>query len=780
MVIDVAFAQVRPSPWREAVDLANMMLVLAVRTDAERVYTRALAYFTPDEIAEAFAAARGIASPTQLRSDMKRDGRDLLAQFRALGAGATTDLAAALGAAAGDLRRRHRPVHVPGARRTCTACSRPTEPAIADTPACGTETVMVLMAQSVPTATAVPCVALAARRLVGGWRARAERHGAVLAGLRPGRRQRRAGRSPPAGLVPDRRRTRGADRRGRLAPLRARRPAPAGTRIDPHVRVGGRLRDVPLRLRRRRERVGDRRPRRRARLPAASRSGRRGRRAQRLVAVRHRGAAVCGGSGDRFGVDQRRLVARRGRTRVRRHRPRRGHHDHLAASARHPPGVGHGAARRPARLGPRRRGGARAHRLGLGIRRAGAAHRRHRRPGDDGRRGRRSTSSPVPGRWRSASAPGSWSRRVRCGRCSSGIVVLRRYRELLRLARREGFGPFLLHPDRGRAPDDSQAVRLRRVLEEAGGCTSSSARSPPPASTCCPPTSAPSSAPLQNRVPPAPRDDIAAVLEAELGADVERCSPSSTGSRSRRPRSDRPTARRCTRASRVVVKVQRPGIEDVDRARPRRARLLADLAQRRTPFGRVVRSGELLGQFAERLRAELDFRREADAMAEMAACSTAPTSACRACIAACARAGCSCRSASTAVDLGRRRRPRPAAGVDRRRARRRSCCASTLDQVLRLGFFHADPHPGNVFVLADGTLGLIDFGAVGRLDPIQQAAVVDILAGARAARRRACCATASSGSPTLGETASPERLERALARLMADHVAARRRDRSRP
>ena len=46
-LIDVAFVQVRPSPWREAVDLANMMLVLAVRTDAERVYQRALAYFTP-------------------------------------------------------------------------------------------------------------------------------------------------------------------------------------------------------------------------------------------------------------------------------------------------------------------------------------------------------------------------------------------------------------------------------------------------------------------------------------------------------------------------------------------------------------------------------------------------------------------------------------------------------------------------------------------------------------------------------------------------------------
>jgi hypothetical protein len=84
LLIDVAFVQVRPSPWRQAVDLGNMMLVLAVRTDPERVYQRALAYFTPDELCEAFAATRGVASPTQLRAFMKRDPRDLLAAFRAL------------------------------------------------------------------------------------------------------------------------------------------------------------------------------------------------------------------------------------------------------------------------------------------------------------------------------------------------------------------------------------------------------------------------------------------------------------------------------------------------------------------------------------------------------------------------------------------------------------------------------------------------------------------------------------------------------------------------
>src|SRR6185312_9386721 len=50
LLIDTAFSQVRPSPWREAVDLANMMLVLAVRTDAPRVYRRALQFFTEDDI----------------------------------------------------------------------------------------------------------------------------------------------------------------------------------------------------------------------------------------------------------------------------------------------------------------------------------------------------------------------------------------------------------------------------------------------------------------------------------------------------------------------------------------------------------------------------------------------------------------------------------------------------------------------------------------------------------------------------------------------------------
>jgi tRNA A-37 threonylcarbamoyl transferase component Bud32/membrane-associated phospholipid phosphatase len=84
LVIDSAFAQVRPSPWRQAVDLANMMLVMALRCGPERVYERAQTFFTTDEIAEAFAATRGLTMPSQLRGLMREQGRDLHAEFKRL------------------------------------------------------------------------------------------------------------------------------------------------------------------------------------------------------------------------------------------------------------------------------------------------------------------------------------------------------------------------------------------------------------------------------------------------------------------------------------------------------------------------------------------------------------------------------------------------------------------------------------------------------------------------------------------------------------------------
>lgn len=83
-LIDVAFAEIRPTPWRQAVDLANMMLVLALGSTPELVYERARLLFSDDEISEAFAAARGVTLPSALRADVRRDGRELLEEFRSM------------------------------------------------------------------------------------------------------------------------------------------------------------------------------------------------------------------------------------------------------------------------------------------------------------------------------------------------------------------------------------------------------------------------------------------------------------------------------------------------------------------------------------------------------------------------------------------------------------------------------------------------------------------------------------------------------------------------
>ena len=165
VVIDVAFAQMQPSPWRQAVDLANMMLVLAVRTDPERVYARALQHFTEDEIAEAFAAARGIASPSQLRSALKSDGRDLLARFRALAPArrpislqrwSIRRIALALGILLGTVFM---------VAQTNQIFSPAHDLGVYDLPSCGTGDTMILMAQAVPDAVVVPCL----DSLPAGW-----------------------------------------------------------------------------------------------------------------------------------------------------------------------------------------------------------------------------------------------------------------------------------------------------------------------------------------------------------------------------------------------------------------------------------------------------------------------------------------------------------------------------------------------------------------------------------------------------------------------------------
>ena len=109
--------------------------------------------------------------------------------------------------------------------------------------------------------------------------------------------------------------------------------------------------------------------------------------------------------------------------------------------------------------------------------------------------------------------------------------------------------------------------------------------------------------------------------------------------------------------------------------------------------------------------------------------------------------------------------------ADVRAALARSLLDCLLREVMLEGTFHADPHPGNVLLLADGRLGLLDFGSVGRIDQ-----------GLRSALQRLLLAL-DRGDPAgladalLEVVERPEeldelRLERMLGRFLARHVAA--------
>jgi ubiquinone biosynthesis protein len=324
--------------------------------------------------------------------------------------------------------------------------------------------------------------------------------------------------------------------------------------------------------------------------------------------------------------------------------------------------------------------------------------------------------------------------------------------------------------ERAERSAESTGIRLRRVLEEAGGVYIKLGQIAATRVDLLPAEVCEQLAQLQNRVAPERREDVAAVLETELGAAVDEVFAEFDWEPLAAASIGQTHVARLRSGESVVVKVQRAGIGELMERDLAALELLAGLAQRRTQLGLGLRTGETLAQFAENLRSELDFLREADAMSEMRARLDA-TSSVR--IPRVHRELCTRRvliqerfdgfTVSDTVQL-------ESSGVDRRSIADQ-LLRSMFEQVLTIGFFHADPHPGNVFVFADGTLGLIDFGAMGRLDPIQQSGVVDIFF-ALAKRDVSVLRDGVERVAEVSETASPDELERALARLMADHVRA--------
>lgn len=310
-------------------------------------------------------------------------------------------------------------------------------------------------------------------------------------------------------------------------------------------------------------------------------------------------------------------------------------------------------------------------------------------------------------------------------------------------------------------------MRLRLALEECGGIfvklgqVLSTRSDLLPASTCT------ELAKLQDDVAPDPPELMRPRLEEELGRPVDQVftdfnwTPIAAASIGQAYRAQ------LLSGEQVVVKLQRPGIVEAIGRDIEVLDELARLVEDRTSWGQEYRVRELAGEFAERLRGELDFRAEARSARDIAT-NLGPANPVRV-----PRVYDDLTTARVLVMEwfdGPSIRTAEGVAADRRRELADALLRSMLQQVLTDGRFHADPHPGNVLILGDGELGLIDFGAVGRLDPLQQAALRDVLLGV--AQRdpgvlRDAVLQVAEPRRDVDDTA----LERALARFTSQQLA---------
>ncbi len=178
----------------------------------------------------------------------------------------------------------------------------------------------------------------------------------------------------------------------------------------------------------------------------------------------------------------------------------------------------------------------------------------------------------------------------------------------------------------------------------------------------------------------------------------------------------------------VVVKVRRPGIEAVIAADLRLLQRLAGVAERQWPALAPYRPQQLVHEFARSLRRELDFAAECRS-AERVAANLAPLGFVDIPRVHWAHTGARVNVQDRVDGLpGEDLAAVDAAGLDRRVLARRGAQA-VLKMIVEDGFFHADPHPGNVFYLPGNRLAFIDFGMVGRLSPRRREELLNLLLG---------------------------------------------------
>jgi ubiquinone biosynthesis protein len=347
-------------------------------------------------------------------------------------------------------------------------------------------------------------------------------------------------------------------------------------------------------------------------------------------------------------------------------------------------------------------------------------------------------------------------------------VRARRYAQITRIAARHGFAPLLGIGRREDGAPVPTAARLRRALEEAGGMFVKLGQVLSTRSDLLPASVTDELSHLQDQVAPADPTAMRAVVEAELGRPVEAVfsefdwQPLATASIAQAYQA------RLRDGEAVVVKVQRPAIADAVERDVLVLDQLARTAEARTPVAREYRVGELAGEFTSVLRQELDFRLEARNLQTVAAnLGNQPAIHVPAVLTELTTPRMLVLERLDGVSVRDVHRL-DADGVDRP-GLAETLLRCFLQMMLVDGVFHADPHPGNVLVLTDGRLDLIDFGAVGRLDTLQQSAVRDMLVAVGRADASAI-RDAVVEVATVRRRMDDAQLEHALARFVARHL----------
>jgi len=347
-----------------------------------------------------------------------------------------------------------------------------------------------------------------------------------------------------------------------------------------------------------------------------------------------------------------------------------------------------------------------------------------------------------------------------------------RYAQITRIAIRNGLGPSLglgRHIEDGEARQIPFARRLRHSLEQCGGMFVKAGQVASTRSDLVSPPVAEELSHLQDNVAPAPPDGVRELLEEELGSPVDEVfaefdsQPLAAASIGQVHRA------RLHGGQQVIVKIQRPGIADSVNRDLDVLNQLATVVEQRTTWGAEYHVCDLADEFAERLREELDFEIEARNASDIAANLDGASDVripavfhdltTRRVLVMEWLDGVSVRDGDAIDELG----------VDRRELAE-DLLRCMLQQMLVDAQYHADPHPGNVMVLRNGQLALIDFGAASRIDPLQQTAIRDVMV-AVSQRDADLLRQAALQVATLRRDVDDEDLERALSRFMTRHLA---------